>query len=104
MPDTESRAKSLPMIGLLVVMAAPAGALDWGELDCKVVLDALQAQTLEAAILRMNAQVLETSIRGRDYYFFEESILPQLKITPTDEKDRALGLVNALIRDRCPSQ
>lgn len=97
-------ANSLPIIGLLVVLAAPSVAQEWGELDCKVVLEALQAQALEAAILTMNAQALETAVRGRDYAFFEDSISLQMKAAPAYETERALSLVNALLRDRCPTQ
>jgi hypothetical protein len=58
-------ARCLPMIGLPVVMAAPAGAQDWDELDCKPVTESIRAQKQEADTLKRNAQVLRERSGGR---------------------------------------
>jgi hypothetical protein len=71
---------------------------------CKVVADALRAQTQETDALRHNSQMLETAIRGSDYAYFEGSIAPRLIPVPTEETVRSLGLAEVLLRDRCPSQ
>jgi hypothetical protein len=60
------RTKNLPMIGLLVVLATPAAAQERGELDCKLVIEAIRAQEQEAGALRRNVATLETAIRGSD--------------------------------------
>ena len=96
---------SIQALILLLFLGLPtaASAQTWGDLDCRIVLDALQAQAREAGALRRNSATLSTTIRGTNYGLWEKTVEPQLVEVPDAEKDRALELVNILLRDRCPS-
>lgn len=89
------------MIAALLALPSAATAQAWGELDCKVVIDAFEASSQVENSLRHNADVLETALRGRDYALFEKQVGPKLEEAPAEEYDRALDLFNSLLRDRC---
>ncbi len=58
-------AMSLKLIRLLVVLADPAEAQDWGERDRKVVAEALRSWIIDADILNQNARCLRRRSEGR---------------------------------------
>jgi hypothetical protein len=67
---------------LSIGLPAASAAQPWDELDCRLVLDALQAQAGEAASLRENSDTLSTALRGSNFALWEKTVEPQLVETP----------------------
>ena len=91
---------SIPLFFRGLPTAATAHA--WDELDCRSFSTRCMRRPARRS-LRQNLETLSAALRGSNLALLEKMVEPQLVEVSDAGMDRALKMVNLLMKDRCPS-